>query len=124
VKSLFAVLVGGALGTGLRLALDLLIVHGDADFPVSTLIINVVGAIALGFLTARLWPTARPWVRAGLGPGLLGSFTTFSAFAVSLVSLADAGEWMLGALYLVATLVLGFGGAWAGLRIGARTVAR
>ena len=79
MKSLFAVLVGGALGTGLRLALDLLIVHGDADFPVSTLIINVVGAIALGFLTARLWPTARPWVRAGLGPGLLGSFTTFSA---------------------------------------------
>jgi len=124
VKSLFAVLVGGALGTGLRLSLDLLIVHGDADFPVSTLIINVVGTFALGFLTARVWPTARPWVRAGLGPGLLGSFTTFSAFAVSLVSLTDAGEWMLGALYLVATLVLGFGAAWAGLRIGARTVAR
>jgi len=122
VSSLFAVLVGGALGTGLRLALDLLVPHGDADFPVSTLIINLLGAFALGFLTARLWPTARPWVRAGLGPGLLGSFTTFSAFAVSLVSLTHAGEWMLGALYLVATLVLGFAAAWAGLRLGARTL--
>jgi len=117
VKPLFAVLVGGALGTGLRLSLDLLVPHGDTDFPVSTLIINVVGAFALGLLTARVWPTARPWVRAGLGPGLLGSFTTFSAFAVSLVSLAASDQWMPGALYLVATIVLGFGAAWAGLRM-------
>jgi CrcB protein len=121
VKALLAVLAGGALGTGLRLALDLLVPHGDAGFPVSTLIINVVGAFALGLLTAHVWPRARPWVRAGLGPGLLGSFTTFSAFAVSLVSLAASGEWMPGALYLVATIVLGFGGAWAGLRLGARS---
>jgi CrcB protein len=120
VKPLFAVLVGGALGTGLRLSLDLLVPHGDTGFPVSTLIINVVGAFALGLLTARVWPTARPWVRAGLGPGLLGSFTTFSAFVVSLVSLAASDQWMPGALYLVATIVLGFGAAWAGLRMGGR----
>jgi len=119
VKSLIAVLVGGALGTGLRLGLDLLVPHGDSDFPVSTLVINVVGAFALGLLTARLWPTARAWLRAGLGPGLLGSFTTFSAFAVSLVSLAASDEWMLGATYFVVTLVLGLGAAWAGLRWGA-----
>lgn len=120
MKPLFAVLVGGAIGTGLRLGLDLAVPHGDAGFPVSTLVINAVGAFTLGLLTARLWPTARPWVRAGLGPGLLGSFTTFSAFAVSLVSLAASDEWMLGALYFGATLVLGFGAAWAGLRVGAR----
>jgi CrcB protein len=117
VSSLLAVLVGGALGTGLRLGLDLLAA------PFSTVVINVVGSFALGLLTARVWPHARPWVRAGLGPGLLGSFTTFSAFAVALVSLADSGEWMLGALHLVATIVLGFGAAWAGLRLGARKAA-
>jgi len=120
MAALFAVLAGGAIGTGLRLGLDLAIPHGDTGFPVSTLLINIVGAFTLGVLTARLWPTATPWLRAGLGPGLLGSFTTFSAFAVSLVSLAAAGEWMLGALYFGATLVLGFGAAWAGLRAGAR----
>ena len=120
MAALLAVLAGGALGTGLRLALDSLVPHGDAAFPVSTLVINVVGAFTLGVLTARVGPTARPWVRAGLGPGLLGSFTTFSAFAVSLVSLTDAGEWQLGALYLVATVALGFGAAWAGLWVGAR----
>ena len=114
MSSLLAVLVGGALGTGLRLGLDLL------ASPFSTLIINVVGAFTLGLLTARVWPHARPWVRAGLGPGLLGSFTTFSAFAVALVSLASSDEWILGALYLVATLALGLGAAWAGLRAGSR----
>jgi len=117
--SLLAVVVGGLAGTGLRLALDLAIPHADDGFPVSTLAINVVGAFALGVLVARYWPTARGWVKAGLGPGLLGSFTTYSAFAVSLVALASADEWMLVAGYLATTVVLGFGAAWAGLRVGA-----
>jgi CrcB protein len=121
MASLLAVLLGGALGTGLRLGLDLLVPHGDSGFPVSTLIINIVGAFTLGLLTARVWPTARPWVRAGLGAGLLGSFTTFSAFAVALVSLASSDEWALGAVYLAATIALGFGAAWAGIRLGGRS---
>ena len=117
-RSLLAVVVGGMLGTGLRLALDLAIPHADDAFPVSTLAINVSGAFVLGLLVGRYWPTARDWVKAGLGPGLLGSFTTYSAFAVSLVALASADEWMLGVGYLAATVVLGFGAAWAGLRVG------
>ena len=118
-RSLLAVVVGGMIGTGLRLALDLAVPHADDAFPVSTLVINVAGAFALGLLVGRYWPTARDWVKAGLGPGLLGSFTTYSAFAVSLVALASADEWMLVAGYLATTVVLGFGAAWAGLRVGA-----
>lgn len=117
-RSLLAVVVGGMIGTGLRLALDLAVPHADDAFPVSTLVINVVGAFALGLLVGRYWPTARGWVKAGLGPGLLGSFTTYSAFAVSLIALASADEWMLGVGYLAATVVLGFGAALAGLRVG------
>ena len=86
-------LVGGLVGTGLRLGIDALLPHADDAFPWSTLLINVVGSFALGVLVARVWPTAPAWLRAGLGAGLLGSFTTFSAVAVSLVALADAGEW-------------------------------
>ncbi|GAB2457601.1 CrcB protein [Conyzicola lurida] len=114
-RSLLAVLAGGILGTGLRLGIDTLVTQ-----PLSTLVINVVGAFALGLLVSRVWPTARDWVRAGLGPGLLGSFTTFSAFAVTLVSLGASDEWMTALAYLVATLVLGLAGAWAGLRLGRR----
>lgn len=119
-RPLVAVAVGGVLGSGLRLAIDYAVPHGDAEFPVSTLMINVVGAFALGFLVARVWPTAAPWLRAGLGAGLLGSFTTFSAFAVSLVALTAAHELWLAAVYLVATVALGLGAAWLGLRAGTR----
>jgi fluoride exporter len=109
---------GGLIGTGLRLSIDALIRHEDSEFPLSTLIINVVGAFALGLLVGRLWVRLRPWVRAGLGAGLLGSFTTYSALAVSLVALANASEWMLAAGYLALSLVLGLLAAFTGLRLG------
>ena len=118
MRSLLAVFAGGLVGTLLRLLIDLAVPHGDDDFPVSTLLINLVGAFALGLLTAWLWPRASASLKALLGPGLLGSFTTFSAVAVSLVALADAGEWVVGVVYLVATVALGLGAAWGGLRVG------
>ncbi len=108
------------MGTGLRLGIDTVIPHSDATFPISTLVINTLGAFALGFMVSRLWPTAPDWLRAGLGAGLLGSFTTFSAFAVSLVSLVAAAQWMPALAYLAATLILGFGAAALGLHLGRR----
>lgn len=109
------------LGTALRLGADLALPHGDGGFPVATLIVNIVGSFALAALVARVWnrPGAPRWLRAGLGAGLLGSFTTFSAVAVSLVAMGAAAEWMLAASYLVATLALGLGAAMLGLRVGA-----
>lgn len=113
-------IAGGAVGTGLRLTIDLLLPHADDALPISTLVANVVGAFALGLLVGRLWPTAPVWLRAGLGAGLLGSFTTFSAVAVAVVALSSAGEWMLAATYLAATLALGLAAAALGLRLGHR----
>lgn len=113
-------IVGGLVGTSLRLGLDTAMPHPDDTFPLSTLIINVVGALVLGVLAARLWGSAPSWLRAGLGPGLLGSFTTFSALAISLVTLSISGQWMLALAYFAATLLFGFGAAALGLRFGRR----
>ena len=118
IRDVVAVLVGGIVGTALRLGVDALVPHGDDGFPLSTLAVNTIGAFALGFLVARVWDRATSWLRAGLGAGLLGSFTTFSAVAVSLVSLGQAGQWMLAAGWLAATLVLGLTAAWLGIRLG------
>lgn len=115
-RTLAAVAVGAAAGGALRLTIDTLLPHGEADLPVSTLIINVAGSFLLAVLVARVWPTAAPWLRAGLGAGFAGTFTTFSAFAVSLVTL---GPSWTAVLYLVLTLVLGLGAALLGLRLGA-----
>jgi CrcB protein len=118
--SILAVFIGGIVGTGLRLELDALIPHSDTQFPVSTLLINIVGSFALAVLVSRLWPIVPAWVRAGLGPGLVGGFTTFSAVMVSMVTLAAGGDIVLALVYAVATLVLGFGAAAAGMWIARR----
>ncbi|MEZ5190857.1 MAG: CrcB family protein [Schumannella sp.] len=102
-----AVLIGGVLGTGLRLGVDALLPHEGTGFPWSTLLINVTGSFVLGFLVSRVWPAAPAWLRAGLGTGLLGSFTTFSALAASLVAISAGGAALTALAYLAASLVAG-----------------
>jgi fluoride exporter len=77
--------------------------------PWATLTINIVGCALMGLLVAYVLahPRRHPLWRPFLGAGLLGGFTTFSAFAADAVALADAGTWMLSAAYVVATLVGG-----------------
>ena len=122
IRDVVAVFVAGLLGTALRLGIDALLPHSGNEFPLSTLLINVAGAFALGALVARLWPSAAPWLKAALGPGLLGSFTTFSAVAVALVSLTAAGDAFMAIGYLALTLLLGVGAAALGLGLGRRII--
>lgn len=116
---MIAVLVGGLIGTGLRLVIDGALPHGDGDFPISTLLINVAGSFALGMLVSRLWPVAPLWLRAGLGAGLLGSFTTFSAVLASTFTLSRADETALAIGYLLISLAAGWIAAGVGIRLGA-----
>ena len=112
LREFAAVAIGGALGTGLRFMIDALVGQ-----PISTLIVNVAGSFALALLVARVWPIAASWLRAGLGTGLLGSFTTFSALAVAIVQFGFTGAAVLD---LVLSLGLGLLAAFAGLRLGSR----
>ena len=88
--------------------------------PWTTLVINVVGSFVLAALTT-VW-IARPktafWLRAGLGPGLLGSFTTFSAVVFSIDQLFRGGFHASWLAYLGLSLVLGLGAAAAGWKTG------
>jgi CrcB protein len=113
-----AVLVGGTLGTALRVVVDATLPHDTAQFALSTVLVNTVGAFVLGLLVAALWPRMPGWARAGLGAGVLGSFTTFSALTVSVVALAEVGNVLVAVATVVASLVLGLCAAWAGLMAG------
>ena len=88
--------------------------------PWTTLVINVVGSFVLAALTT-VW-IARPktafWLRAGLGPGLLGSFTTFSAVVFVIDQQFRAGFHASWLAYLGLSLVLGLGAAAAGWKTG------
>lgn len=120
MSAYLAVAIGGLVGTGLRLACDLAFPHADGELPVETLIVNLVGAFALGWLVGGFWtrPGTPTWLKAGLGSGVIGSFTTLSAVMASLLLLSREGEWWLGALYLLGSVVGGLGLAAVGLRIG------
>jgi len=118
--ALLAVFIGGVVGTGARLGLDALIPHSDSQFPLDTLLINIVGSFLLAVFVSRLWPIVPAWLRAGLGPGLLGGFTTFSALMVSMVTLAASSQVLLALVYAVLSLALGFGAAALGFRIARR----
>jgi len=106
------------LGTGIRLAIDLLIPHEHGQFPLSTLLVNVAGSLLLGVAVSTLWGRVPVWARAGLGAGVLGAFTTFSAIMVSLVELGASRDWMLAAAYLAASRALGLGAAALGRQLG------
>ncbi len=118
IAAIAAALVGGALGTGARFLLETILPHSNSEFPLSTLLANVVGAFLLGLVVARLWSQLSDWMRVAAGTGFLGSFTTFSAVMVSLVAQTAEGLWWMAALYLVISLVLGFAAAAFGLRVG------
>jgi CrcB protein len=109
------VFVGGMVGTAMRWGLDELIPHSTAEFPMSTLLVNVTGSFVLAYLVGGLWERPVPhWVKAGLGPGVLGTFTTFSAVAIAVVTLTATAHLGVAVLYLALTLGLGFSAVWAG----------
>ncbi|MDQ0820249.1 CrcB protein [Arthrobacter sp. V4I6] len=115
-----AVAAGGLLGTELRYGAGLAFPETAGDVPWTTLVINVAGSFVLATLTT-LW-IARPrtafWLRAGLGPGLLGSFTTFSAVVFSVDQQFRGGLHGTWLAYLGLSLVLGLGAAAAGWKTG------
>ena len=111
---------GGALGAMARYAVDLAAEGLGYSLPWATLTINLVGCLLMGVLVSYVLahPARHQLWRPFLGAGVLGGFTTFSAFAGDAVLLADEGAWAAGAAYVVATLVGGLIAVWAGYELG------
>jgi CrcB protein len=119
-RAWLAVAAGALAGTELRYGLGVAFPDAPGTVPWATLLVNVSGSFVLAALTT-FW-IARPrtafWLRAGVGPGLLGSFTTFSAVVFSIDQLARAGQHAVWIAYLLLSLLLGLGAAAAGWRTG------
>jgi fluoride exporter len=115
---LAAVAAGGAIGAVARYQAGLAWPTVPGGFPWTTLLVNVVGSLAIGALltavTARR-RAAHPLLRPFLATGVLGGFTTFSAFALDTAALAREGRFGLAASYLVLTCLGAIAGALAGI---------
>lgn len=116
MQMLLPVMVGGALGAGLRHLLNLAAPHGL--FPWPTLIANILGGVAMGFLFGWLDRNGvSDFWRYFLGVGLLGGFTTFSAFSMETLSMLGEGRFGIAATYIALSLTGAIGGAAIGLSL-------
>ena len=113
---LFAIALGGAAGTLARFGIGALLAPSSARFPVATLLVNVSGSFAIGWLAGggSLLATA-PTTRLALTVGFCGGFTTFSAFSLETVALLERGEAGRAALYAVLSVLLSVAAAALGL---------
>ena len=117
-----SVALGGGIGALLRYQLGRLItaVLGPATvmhFPWATLAANVIGSLAMGLLAgwlSRHGETGEP-MRLLLGVGLLGGFTTFSAFSLEMMLLMDRGDHALAFIYGSVSVMAGLTGLYLGL---------
>lgn len=85
----------------------------SSPWPVGTLAVNVLGCAAMGVLLVTLKDAREEW-RGALLVGLLGGFTTFSAFSKETLELAQSGRWAAAAIYIAASILLCLGGVTAG----------
>ncbi len=116
---ILAVAGGGAIGSVLRFAIGRLLPTAPGTMPWSTLGINALGSLALGLLAGASLarPEASPTLRAFVGIGLLGGFTTFSTFSLETVTLAQTASLARAALYVALSLALALGAAALGFSL-------
>lgn len=108
--------LGGAIGAMLRYSIGLLPAKGD--FPILTLLINILGAVAIGIVAGAA-------VKYGLSEnlilfiktGICGGFTTFSTFSLEAFNLIKNRHYGLAAIYVLLSVSLCIGGVWTGEKI-------
>jgi CrcB protein len=116
---------GSALGGAARYSLGGLVQRlVPGEFPLGTLVINVLGSFLLGFIVryALESPAISAEVRAFLTIGLCGGFTTFSTFSYESATLLERGEWSRLALYAGLSLLLSIGGVLLGAALAGQVV--
>ena len=121
MKGILLVGLGGFIGPVASYKLGGLVLHLSAQerFPYSTFAVNLLGCLAIGLLAGltERYELFGPGTRLFLFTGLLGGFTTFSAFGLDALLLLRRSEFLVAALYAGASVVLGITAVWLGLKL-------
>jgi len=111
--------IGGALGSVGRYYISRLIMElSGGTFPMGTMVVNVTGAILIGFIAALAAPDSpffiSPEARLFLMTGICGGYTTFSTFSLETVALLGDGQWLSASLNAVGSVLLCLAAVWVG----------
>ena len=117
--TILSVAAGGALGAAARYGLEGWIQRlAGGEFPWGTMVVNVSGSLALGFLVSWLEVSmASTELRAFLTIGVLGGYTTFSTLTYEAVAMAQDGDWGRAAAYAVGSLAFGLVAVFGGMAL-------
>lgn len=116
----FYIALGGAIGAMLRHGTSSFITRSLATaFPLGTLTVNIIGSLLMGLIVGYLVKTLPHSIelRGFLVVGLLGGFTTFSAFSLDVITLIERGAFWQATAYVVVSVVLSVLAVLAGLLI-------
>ena len=119
------VALGGAAGAALRYQIGRAMTNWlgapiVTAFPFATLAVNALGSLLMGLLAgwlARHGGENSEQLRVLLGVGLLGGFTTFSAFSLEMVLMIERGQYLFASLYAILSFALGISGLMVGLAV-------
>ena len=118
--SYLLVFIGGGLGASLRHAVNVGCARAcGLNFPYGTFVINISGSLVMGLIAGYLafkGEASQPW-RLFVMTGILGGYTTFSAFSLDAVLLYERGELGVAAFYVVGSVALSIAGLVAGLAL-------
>ena len=122
MSNFLLVALGGGLGAASRYGVSLALPAKPGEWPWATFSINVLGSLLIGVLAGWLstrGEASEPW-RLFLGVGVLGGFTTFSAYSLETLGMVERGEWPMAILYALGSVLAGF----AAVAIGAEVARR
>src|SRR3977135_3282912 len=117
---LLAIAIGGAFGSLARYYVSAVIYNATGPaFPYGILGVNVLGGLIMGIVVelGALKLNYSPEIRALLTTGILGGFTTFSAFSLDTALLIERGDWTGAALYMIGSVVLSVAALFGGLAL-------
>ena len=111
--------IGGVLGSMARYGTGVLVGRMWSDsFPLATMLINIVGSLAMGLFIGFLARTTPGWqadARLFVAVGIFGGFTTFSSFSLDTIAMFERGEIVPALIYVLGSVVIGIAALYAGL---------
>jgi CrcB protein len=119
MTAILQVALGGAVGAVLRYltGIGLIRLFGHTPMPLGVLTVNIVGSFAMGLFITAAAQRGLTHLSPLVATGILGGFTTFSAFSLEAVTLYERGALGLAALYILANVTLSIAALFAGMAL-------